>query len=59
MRNKGRDSTTFLETEALEDTVEIAAKGRKGVFGFDSGNKTFVIICHVDDPIAIEASITP
>ena len=45
MRNKGRDSTTFLETEALEDTVEIAAKGRKGVFGFDSGNKWINLNC--------------
>ena len=44
MRNKGKDSATFLEAETLED-VEIAAKGRKGVFGFDSGNKWINLSC--------------
>ena len=44
MRNKGKDSATFLETETLED-VETAAKGRKGVFGFDSGNKWINLSC--------------
>ena len=44
MRNKGKDSATFLEAETLED-VETAAKGRKGVFGFDSGNKWINLSC--------------
>lgn len=44
MRNKGKNSATFLETETLED-VETAAKGRKGVFGFDSGNKWINLSC--------------
>ena len=44
MRNKGKDSATFLEAETLED-VETAAKGRKGVFGFDSGNKWINLNC--------------
>ena len=44
MRNKGKDSATFLELETLED-VETAAKGRKGVFGFDSGNKWINLSC--------------
>ena len=44
MRNKGKDSATFLEVETLED-VETAAKGRKGVFGFDSGNKWINLSC--------------
>ena len=34
----------FLEAETLED-VETAAKGRKGVFGFDSGNKWINLSC--------------
>lgn len=34
----------FLEAETLED-VETAAKGRKGVFGFDSGNKWINLNC--------------
>lgn len=45
MRNKGKDSAAFLETDTLEDTVETAAKGRKGVFGFDSGNKWINLSC--------------
>jgi hypothetical protein len=44
MRNKGKDSALFLESDTLED-VETAAKGRKGVFGFDSGNKWINLNC--------------
>lgn len=48
MRNKGKDSALFLESDTLED-VETAAKGRKGVFGFDSGNKWINLNCVQED----------
>lgn len=39
MKNKGKESDTFLEKDDLVDMEETAAVGRKGVFGFDTGNK--------------------
>ena len=39
LRNKGKNNTTFVNIDAIPDEFESKAVGRKGVFGFDSGNK--------------------
>lgn len=39
LRNKGKNKTTFVDTNQIPDSVETPAVGRKGVFGFDTGNR--------------------
>ena len=39
LRNKGKNKNTFVNINTIPDEFESKAVGRKGVFGFDSGNK--------------------
>ena len=39
LRNKGKNKNTFVDINTIPDEFESKAVGRKGVFGFDSGNK--------------------
>lgn len=39
LRNKGKNKITFIDTNQIPDSVETPAVGRKGVFGFDTGNR--------------------
>ena len=39
LRNKGKNKNTFVDINTIPDEFESKAIGRKGVFGFDSGNK--------------------
>ena len=39
LRNKGLDKTSFLTDNNIPNYYESQAVGRKGVFGFDSGNR--------------------
>lgn len=48
MRNKGKESSTFISEEELEDT-EVQAVGRKGVFGLDTGNRWINLKCVEED----------
>lgn len=39
LRNKGKNKITFVDIDQIPDSVETPAVGRKGVFGFDTGNR--------------------
>lgn len=39
LRNKGKNNKTFMDVDQIPDSVETPAVGRKGVFGFDTGNR--------------------
>lgn len=39
LRNKGKNSTDFIDASKLPESFETQAAGRKSVFGFDTGNK--------------------
>ena len=39
LRNRGADKKTFLSEQNVPEWLETQAVGRKGVFGFDSGNR--------------------
>lgn len=39
LRNKGKNNKTFMDADQIPDSVETPAVGRKGVFGFDTGNR--------------------